>query len=266
MNLSRTSAKSFRRYPLRPQNDGWESAGMKIAGRALFFSALIFGGCNTAHDVAVTSFHVIDAPAHFVRRKIDESDRPSNANARSDVRNPGQPIAPSPTPARRISEYTAQTSASPHASLKTSKTASAKPSPTPQHSDASSPKSLPSSPQTPASSLPQNPTARAVPGKPGYVFSPFDPSGGYVDVNGYPPGSKVKDPYSGKIFLVPWASNQKLSFLQVPARKKSLRAEKAEISGRSARFLLYGNYEPPELIISAIAQSIVQDQTDRLQN
>jgi hypothetical protein len=42
-----------------------------------------------------------------------------------------------------------------------------------------------------------------VPGKPGYVFSPFDPSGGYVDVNGYSPGQKVKDPYSGKIFLVP---------------------------------------------------------------
>jgi hypothetical protein len=42
-----------------------------------------------------------------------------------------------------------------------------------------------------------------VPGKAGYVFSPFDPSGGYVDVNGYTSGQKVKDPYSGKIFLVP---------------------------------------------------------------
>jgi hypothetical protein len=41
-----------------------------------------------------------------------------------------------------------------------------------------------------------------VEGKPGYVYSPFDP-GKYVDVSGYTPGSKVKDPYSGKIFLVP---------------------------------------------------------------
>jgi hypothetical protein len=49
----------------------------------------------------------------------------------------------------------------------------------------------------------QYPTAKPVPGKPGYVFSPFDANGGYVDVNGYTPGSKVKDPYSGKIFLVP---------------------------------------------------------------
>jgi hypothetical protein len=41
-----------------------------------------------------------------------------------------------------------------------------------------------------------------VEGKPGYVYSPFDP-GKYVDVSGYAPGSKVKDPYSGKIFKVP---------------------------------------------------------------
>jgi hypothetical protein len=45
--------------------------------------------------------------------------------------------------------------------------------------------------------------AKPVPGKPGYVFSPYDPNGGYVDVTGYQPGSKVKDPYSQKIFLVP---------------------------------------------------------------
>jgi hypothetical protein len=46
------------------------------------------------------------------------------------------------------------------------------------------------------------PTAKPVPDKPGYVYSPSDP-GKYVDVSGYAPGSKVKDPYSGKIFLVP---------------------------------------------------------------
>jgi hypothetical protein len=47
------------------------------------------------------------------------------------------------------------------------------------------------------------PYGKPVPGKPGYVFSPFDKNGGYVDVTGYSPGQKVKDPYSGKIFLVP---------------------------------------------------------------
>jgi len=47
------------------------------------------------------------------------------------------------------------------------------------------------------------PTAKAVPGKPGYVFSPFDAKGRYVDVSGYPPGSKAKDPWTDKIFIVP---------------------------------------------------------------
>ena len=47
------------------------------------------------------------------------------------------------------------------------------------------------------------PTAKLVPGKPGYVFSPFDPKKRYVDVSGYTPGSKVKDPWTDKIFIVP---------------------------------------------------------------
>lgn len=47
------------------------------------------------------------------------------------------------------------------------------------------------------------PYGTPVPGKPGFVTSPHSPSAGYVDVRGFPPGSEVKDPYSGKIFLVP---------------------------------------------------------------
>ena len=46
------------------------------------------------------------------------------------------------------------------------------------------------------------PYAKRVPGKPGYVISPFHPDG-YVDVRGFPSGTEVKDPFSGKIFLVP---------------------------------------------------------------
>ena len=44
--------------------------------------------------------------------------------------------------------------------------------------------------------------AKPVPGKPGLVFNPFKSNGGYVDVSGYAPGSKVKDPESQKIFIV----------------------------------------------------------------
>jgi hypothetical protein len=42
-----------------------------------------------------------------------------------------------------------------------------------------------------------------VPGKPGLVMSPYSPNSGYVDVRGFAPGTPVKDPYTGKIFLTP---------------------------------------------------------------
>ena len=41
-----------------------------------------------------------------------------------------------------------------------------------------------------------------VPGKKNLVESPYSP-GKYVDVEGFPPGTEVKDPYTQKIFLVP---------------------------------------------------------------
>jgi hypothetical protein len=42
-----------------------------------------------------------------------------------------------------------------------------------------------------------------VPGQKSMVTSPYLPEGGYIDVSGLAPGSAVKDPYTGKIFLVP---------------------------------------------------------------
>ena len=42
-----------------------------------------------------------------------------------------------------------------------------------------------------------------VPGHKGMVTSPYSPEGNYIDVSAFVPGSAVKDPYTGKIFLVP---------------------------------------------------------------
>jgi len=42
-----------------------------------------------------------------------------------------------------------------------------------------------------------------VPGKAGYVYSPFNREAGYVDVSGLAPGSLAKDPYCGRTFRVP---------------------------------------------------------------
>ena len=47
------------------------------------------------------------------------------------------------------------------------------------------------------------PYGTPVPGKKGFVTSPFAPDSGYVDVREFAPGTQVKDPYTGKVFLTP---------------------------------------------------------------
>jgi len=103
----------------------------------------------------------------------------------SDVTNPGRPVAvPSPTPTPRIaSRKKASTRATPRVAANKS--------------------SAESSPSPKSEKVAQFPVAKPVPGKPGLVFNPFNASGGYIDVSGYAPGSKVKDPDSQQIFVVP---------------------------------------------------------------
>ena len=161
---------------------------MKRIGLLLLGLAAL-ASCKTAHDVAVTSFHVIDAPANYVRHHIDgdtQATTTTNTASSDTVSTPGRNVTPATTSTERRT-----TTTTPGPSPKSSPsvvTEKSKPSPSPSRN---------------TSVQSQIPTAKPVPGKPGYVFSPFDPSGGYVDVTGYSPGQKVKDPYSGKIFLVP---------------------------------------------------------------
>jgi hypothetical protein len=163
----------------------------------LVLGLVVLGGCRTAHDVAVSSFHVLDAPANYVRHHIDGSTETTtttttNTVASDSVTTPGRNVTPSSTNSDR---RTTTTQTGPRT----------KPTPSPKSSPAAVTEKSKSSPSPSKSTSTQTqiPTAKPVPGKPGYVFSPFDPSGGYVDVTGYTPGQKVKDPYSGKIFLVP---------------------------------------------------------------
>jgi hypothetical protein len=58
-------------------------------------------------------------------------------------------------------------------------------------------------PATPPATPGDVPFARAVPGKPGYVYSPKDQSK-VISVEGLRPGSKAKDPETGEIFRVPY--------------------------------------------------------------
>jgi hypothetical protein len=167
---------------------------MNAAVRGLVLTGIVLGGCHTAHDVAVTSYHVATAPVHFVHRQIDKpaaTETTTTTTTTSDVTSPGQPVPPSISAStqRRVgSEGGPLPTATPRVTHKETETAEAKPKPSPS--------------SRAVSTQPEFPTAKPVAGKPGYVYSPSDP-GKYVDVSGYAPGSKVKDPYSGKIFLVP---------------------------------------------------------------
>ena len=149
--------------------------------RPLLIATVLLAGCGTTRNVAVSSYHVTrdvavgsyrvaTAPVHYALKGRGKPKMVGTTDTTSsDVTEPGHPVS-APQDGRR--ETTQQ---------------NPKPS-SPAHS---------SYPQT------QFPTAKAVPEKPGYVFSPFDSSGRYVDVSGYASGTKVKDPWTDKIFVVP---------------------------------------------------------------
>lgn len=173
---------------------------MKFAAVILLLSGVFLVGCRTARNVAVTSFRVVDTPARYLRERIDSPTHgPAYADtvASSDtVMYPGRPVEPQRNPAPQVQRRT--TVAAPQRQTEVA------PRSTPRRSAATTnPSPAPSQRTTSSNATAQFPTAKPVPGKPGYVFSPFDPSGGYVDVNGFSSGQKVKDPYSQKIFLVP---------------------------------------------------------------
>lgn len=173
---------------------------MRFVARALVLSGIACAGCQTAHDVAVTSWRVIDAPARYVTRHLEgpEDTRTTTTTVvDSDVVTPGRPVEIPPPQSERIPpRRVVQNHVSPSPQSTPLQT-----NPTPQVGRSSPSPSRNTSPTGPQQA--SLPTAKPVPDKPGYVFSPFDPNGGYVDVNGYTSGQKVKDPYSGKIFLVP---------------------------------------------------------------
>jgi hypothetical protein len=179
---------------------------MKVFERAMMFAAVLLAGCGTTRNVAVSSYHVTrdvavgsyrvaTAPVHYaLRRHGNEPTMIGTTDAiESDVTQPGHPAA------------STQVASPPQSRSKADVTRSQRPAktnPPVAYSETAQPQLKPSSPPQ-ASSTSAFPTAKAVPDKPGYVFSPFDSSGRYVDVSGYTPGTKVKDPWTDKIFIVP---------------------------------------------------------------
>jgi hypothetical protein len=180
---------------------------MNLLERAMVLAAILLAGCGTTRNVAVSSYHatrdvavgsyrVATAPVHYaLRRHNNEPTMIGTTDAiPSDVTQPGHPAA------------STQVASAPQPRRKADTTRSQKPPKTTPHvaySETTQPEPKPS-PAAQASSMSTAfPTAKAVPDKPGYVFSPFDSSGRYVDVSGYTSGTKVKDPWTDKIFIVP---------------------------------------------------------------
>lgn len=148
----------------------------------------LLAGCGATRTVAVSTFRVLDAPAAYVRKKIDPPRTTTTTVRRtqvSDVSTPGQPVVTAaPTRSTRPTTAPAPPSTVKRTQVKT----------TPPSSSSTASKSTPTTVQFP--------TAKPVPGKPGYVYS-IDPKGGIVDVTGYKAGDKAKDPYTQQIFIVP---------------------------------------------------------------
>jgi hypothetical protein len=141
----------------------------------ILFCGVLLTGCGPARVVrtaAVASYHVATAPVKVARWALKDRSKPPSKQTTTDA-----DVDVSEHPVITSSAQPRQRDVTTTAGGVKSKTATM-------------------SPQA------QFPVAKAVPGKPGYVYSPYD-SSKYVDVTGYTPGSKVKDPYVQKIFIVP---------------------------------------------------------------
>jgi hypothetical protein len=177
---------------------------MKPFGRTFLFGATLLAGCGTTRNVAVTSYHVTrdvavgsyrvaTAPVHYAmgRRRGESGMATTTETVPSDVNQPGQPMPPP-----EVASAPQQRSASVRESNQSASSSA-------QRVARRETANLKPSSQRQISSQSAFPTAKAVPGKPGYVFSPFDADKRYVDVSGYVSGSKVKDPWTDRIFVVP---------------------------------------------------------------
>ena len=113
---------------------------------------------------------------------------------------PGQGKKKQPQPVKKSSKSTGTTAQPGDFPPSPTPAVSPLPSPTPTVSQV--PVKVASTP--PAKNTRRDlPYAIPVPNKAGFVTSPYAPKAGYVDVRGFPKGTEVTDPYSGKIFLTP---------------------------------------------------------------
>ncbi|HEX8281518.1 MAG TPA: hypothetical protein VF551_09080, partial [Chthoniobacterales bacterium] len=150
---------------------------MKFAVWFLILSGTLFAGCTTAKRVAVTSFRVVDAPARYIRDRIDANDGTTTtttttytetAPGSSDVISPGHPVnvpPPPPSVPPPATQTRPRTAAGTRPTTRTSETQR----PTTRTDTTATQRRPPTTPTPRPSQNAQFPTARPVPGRPGYV-------------------------------------------------------------------------------------------------
>src|SRR5260370_26542 len=162
---------------------------MNAFTEALIFPTVFLVGCGATRDVAVTSYHVTrgvavgsyrvaTAPVHYALKRHHGDSSTTTETTSSDVSAANESVA--------VTEATTQPQPAKERVSRVSRDETAQTKPR----------------RSPSAQL-EFPTATSGTDKPGYVVTPFDPSGRYVDVSGYASGSKVKDPWTDKIFIVP---------------------------------------------------------------
>jgi len=196
---------------------------MKIPAFVSLVAVAALTSCTTAHDAAVSTFRVLDAPHAYVRRQLgmDENDQVATTTTTTTTETSYANTAPGTTAPQPFNTQPAPANPPPVQTQKRVAAQEQEPEPPAENATRPPPKKIVEKERTASTHTSETkpsasprvattdktggdlPYAKPVPGKPGYVFSPFDKNGGYVDVTGYAPGQKVKDPYTGKIFLVP---------------------------------------------------------------
>ena len=132
-------------------------------------TAILFSACETPEESKPKTHHTESHQFGYKPDGTQYGDNGNNPNTAPEAPDsaPSEPVAPAPPPPTHTEEH---------------KPAGGDGGPAPKK---------------------DYPYATPVPGKTGFVTSPYAPYSGYVDVRGFPPGTEVKDPYTQKVFLVP---------------------------------------------------------------
>lgn len=167
-----------------------------MLGTLLIFVGAALGGCDVIRKINPFTSHAGPGTTTTTTTTVTKTTRTTH----SDVAVAGHPVT-TPTPApKQVARHGG-------------KAKNPSPTPTPKQGTSPATQGKAKGPATPekaakpagGGSAAQTtfPKAKRVPDKPGYVVSPFDSKGRYVDVSGYTSGSRVKDPWTGKLFIVP---------------------------------------------------------------